>query len=62
MTTLLSNSSNSQLVALADTIDKGEHTLGQMWTEDLQAENKQDLADCQQLLPGATGVFRAATP
>ena len=33
-----------------------------MWTEDLQAENKQDLADCQQLLPGATGVFRAATP
>ena len=62
MTILLSNSSNSQLVALADTINKGEHTLGQMWTEDLQAENKQDLADCQQLLPGATGVFRAATP
>ena len=62
MTTLLSNSSNSQLVALADTIDKGEHTLGQMWTEDLQAENKQALADCQQLLSGATGVFRAATP
>ena len=47
MTILLSNSSNSQLVALADTINKDEHTLGQMWTEDLQAENKQDLADCQ---------------
>ena len=62
MTTLLGNSSNSQLVALADTIDKGEHTLGKMWTEDLQAESKQDLADCQQLLPGATGVFREATP
>ena len=62
MTTLLSNSSNSQLVALANTLDKGEHSLGQMWTEDLQAEHKQDLSDCQQLLPGATGVFRAATP
>ena len=62
MTTLLSNSSNSQLVALADIIDKGEHSLGQMWTEDLQADHKQDLSNCQQLLPGATGVFRAATP
>ena len=62
MTTLRSNSSNSQLVALANTLDKGEHSLGQMWTEDLQAEHKQDLSDCQQLLPGATGVFRAATP
>ena len=61
MTTLLSNSSNSQLVALANTLDKGEHSLGQVWTEDLQAEHKQDLSDCQQLLPGATGVFRAAT-
>ena len=32
-----------------------------MWTEDLQAKHKQDLTDCQQLLPGATGFFREAT-
>ena len=62
MTTLLSNSSSGQLAALADTLDKGEDSLGQMWTEDLQAKHKQDLSDCQQLLPGATGIFRAATP
>ena len=61
MTTILSSSSSSQLAALADTIDKGEHSLGQMWTEDLQAKHKQDLTDCQQLLPGATGSFREAT-
>ena len=62
MTTLLSNSSSGQLAALADTIDKGEDSLGQMWTEELQDKHKQDLLNCQQLLPGATGIFRAATP
>ena len=62
MTTLLGNSSNSHLVSLADILDNGQHTLGNLWTDDLQAESKQDLAECLKLLPGATGVFRAATP
>ena len=61
MTSLLGNSSNSHLVSIADIFDKGQHTLGNLWTDDLQAESEQDLAECQKLLPGATGVFRAAT-
>ena len=61
-TTLLSNSSSGQLAALADTIDKGEDSLGQMWTEDLHEKHKQDLADCQQLLPGATGSSEQPRP
>ena len=61
MTGILSSSSNDQLAALANTLDNGEHSLGQMWTDDLSAKYKQDLTDCQQLLPGATGIFREAT-
>ena len=61
MTAILSSSSNDQLAALANTLDNGEHSLGQMWTDDLSAKYKQDLTDCQQLLPGATGIFREAT-
>ena len=61
MTAILSSSSNDQLAALANTLDNGEHSLGQMWTDDLPAKYKQDLTDCQQLLPGATGIFREAT-
>ena len=61
MTAILSSSSNDQLAALANTLDNGEHSLGQMWTDDLPAKYKQDLTDCQQLLPGATGIFRETT-
>ena len=49
-------------MTLADILNKGQHTLGNLWTDELQAESKQDLADSQQLLPGAESSFRAATP
>ena len=50
-----------QLVALADILNKGQHTLGNLWTDHLQEQTKQDLTDSQTLLPGAEISFRAAS-
>ena len=61
MTRLFLNSSNSHLVALADILNKGQHTLGNLWTDHLQEQTKQDLTDSQKLLPGAETSFRAAS-
>ena len=61
MTRLLASSSNSCLLALADILNKGQHTLGNLWTDHLQEQAKQDLTDSQTLLPGTETSFRAAS-
>ena len=61
MTRLFSNSSNSHLVALADILNKGQHTLGNLWTDLLHEETKKDLADSQKLFSVAETSFRAAS-
>jgi hypothetical protein len=60
MIRLLDDSSNEGLTLLNQTLRKGEHVLGSMWTEQLSPADEQDLLTVNQVLPGLTAHFRPA--
>ena len=60
MIRLLDDSSNEGLTLLNQTLRKGEHVLGSMWTEQLSPADEQDLLTVNQVLPSLTAHFRPA--
>ena len=60
MIRLLDDSSNEGLNLLNQTLCKGEHVLGRMWTEQLSPADEEDLRTVNKVLPGLDSHFRAA--
>ena len=60
MIRLLDDSSNEGLNLLNQTLRKGEHVLGNMWTKQLSPADEEDLRTVNKVLPGLDSHFRAA--
>ena len=60
MTRLLEHSSNEGLAILSQVLCKGEHALGNLWTDQLTQQAAQDLQKVNTVLPGLDAQFRAA--
>ena len=60
MIRLLDDSSNEGLNLLNQTLRKGKHVLGRMWTEQLSPADEEDLRTVNKVLPGLDSHFRAA--
>jgi len=60
MIRLLDDSSNEGLTLLNQTLRKGEHVLGNMWTEQLSPADEEDLRTVNKVLPGLDSHFQAA--
>ena len=62
MIRLLDHSSNEGLAILSQVLCKGEHALGNLWTDQLSQQAAQDLRKVNTALPGLDAQFRAAQP
>ena len=62
MIKLLDHSSNEGLAILSQVLCKGEHALGNLWTDQLSQQAAQDLRQVNTVLPGLDAQFRAAQP
>ena len=62
MIRLLDHSSNEGLAILSQVLCKGEHALGNLWTDQLTQQAAQDLQKVNTVLPGLDAHFRAAHP
>ena len=62
MIRLLDHSSNEGLAILSQVLCKGEHALGNLWTDQLSQQAAQDLQKVNTVLPGLDAQFRAAQP
>ena len=62
MIRLLDHSSNEGLAILSQVLCKGEHALGNLWTDQLTQQAAQDLQKVNTVLPGLDAQFRAAQP
>ena len=55
-------SSNEGLSTLSQILRKGQHTLGQLWTNQLSQQSIEDLEAANTVLPGLRAQFEAAQP
>ena len=62
MIKLLDHSSNEGLAILSQVLGKGEHVLGNLWTDQLTQQAALDLRTLHTVLPGIDAQFRAAQP
>ena len=62
MIRLLDHSSNEGLAMLSQVLCKGDHDLGNLWTDQLTQQAAQDLQEANTVLPGLDAQFRAALP
>ena len=62
MIRLLDHSSNEGLAILSQVLCKGEHALGNLWTDQLTQQAAQDRQKVNMVLPGLDAQFRAALP
>ena len=62
MIKLLNHSSNEGLAILSQVLCKGEHALGNLWTDQLTQQAALDLRTVNTVLPGLDAQFRAAHP
>ena len=62
MIKLLDHSSNEGLAILSQVLRKGDHDLGNLWTDQLTQQAAQDLQEANMVLPGLDAQFRAALP
>ena len=62
MIKLLNHSSNEGLAILSQVLGKGEHALGNLWTDQLTQQAALDLRTVNTVLPGLDAQFRAAQP
>ena len=60
MIKLLNHSSNEGLAILSQFLCKGEHALGNLWTDQLTQQAALDLRKANTVLPGLDAQFRAA--
>ena len=60
MIKLLNHSSNEGLAILSQVLCKGEHALGNLWTDQLSQQAALDLGKVNTVLPGLDAQFRAA--
>ena len=58
MIRLLESSSNDSLVALGEILHRGQHTLGNLWVNQLHGQARKDLDATNALLPGMEAQFR----
>lgn len=61
MIRLLDDLSNEGLTLLNKTLRRGEHVLGNLWTDQLSPENTVDLQAVNTVLPGLNSHFQAAS-
>ena len=62
MIKLFDHSSNEGLAILSQVLGKGEHVLGNLWTDQLTQQAALDLRTLHTVLPGIDAQFRAAHP
>ena len=62
MIRLFDHSSNEGLTILSQVLGKGDHALGNLWTDQLTQQAIQDLQKVNTILPGLNAQFRAAQP
>ena len=62
MIRLFDHSSNEGLAILSQVLGKGDHALGNLWTDQLTQQAVQDLQKVNTILPGLDAQFRAAHP
>ena len=62
MIRLLDGSSNEGLTTLSQILRRGQHTLGQLWTNQLSPQATEDLKAANAVLPGLRAQFEAAQP
>ena len=62
MIKLFNRSSNEGLAILSQVLGKGEHALGNLWTDQLTQQAALDLRTVNTVLPGLDAQFRAAQP
>ena len=62
MIKLLDHSSNEGLAILSQVLGKGEHALGNLWTDQLTQQAALDLRTVNTVLPGLDAQFRSAQP
>ena len=58
MIRLLESSSNDSLVALGEILHRGQHTLGNLWVNQLHGQARKDLDATNAFLPGMEAQFR----
>ena len=61
MTLLLASSSNDSLTSLAEILHAGEHTLGNLWANQLHPQAADDLKRASAILPGIASHFQPAS-
>ena len=59
---LFDSSSNEGLSTLSQILRRGQHTLGQLWTNQLSPQSTEDLEAANAVLPGLRAQFEAAQP
>ena len=62
MIRLFDGSSNEGLSTLSQILRRGQHTLGQLWTNQLSPQSTADLEAANAVLPGLRAQFEAAQP
>ena len=62
MIKLFDHSSNEGLAILSQVLGKGEHVLGNLWTDQLTQQAALNLRTLHTVLPGIDAQFRAAQP
>jgi len=62
MIRLFDGSSNEGLSTLSQILRRGQHTLGQLWTNQLSPQSTEDLEAVNASLPGLRAHFEAAQP
>ena len=62
MIRLFDGSSNEGLTTLSQILRRGQHTLGQLWTNQLSQQFIEDLEAANTVLPGLRAQFEAAQP
>ena len=62
MIRLFDGSSNEGLTTLSQILRRGQHTLGQLWTNQLSQQSIEDLEAANTVLPGLRAQFEAAQP
>ena len=62
MVKLLENTSNEGLHLVKGILERGSHVLGNVWTDQLEQPDANDINAINSLLPGLPAQFRAATP
>ena len=59
---LFDGSSNEGLTTLSQILRRGQHTLGQLWANQLSPQSAEDLEAANAVLPGLRAQFEAAQP